>query len=128
MYVPDEQTTTAYRKAIVAMGFAPQHAALVQVDVARRTGRAPRDLPNYRVTTGIEVIRRGEPVRRALMLWYVYDQDGVLEEAQDRSAIATMLAETVSHLPTAERGELPPLPQWTTSEAAGAKAPVRRAA
>jgi hypothetical protein len=124
MYVPDEQTTTAYRDAIVAMGFSAQHAALVQVDVTQRAGRPKADMPLYRVTTGTEVMRRGEKIRRALMLWYVYDHGGVLEEAADRDAIATMLAETVSYLPGPARAALPPLPSWATA----LKAQVRRAA
>jgi len=124
MYVPDEQTTAAYRDAIVTMGFSTQHAALVQVDVARRAGGPKADMPLYRVTTGTEVMRRGEQVRRALMLWYVYDHGGVLEEAQDRDAIAVMLRETVSYLPGTVRRALPDLPAW----ALAVKAQVRRAA
>lgn len=112
MYVPDEQTTATYRDAIVAMGFARQHAALVQVDVAQRADGPRTDMPLYRVTTGIEVMRRSEKVRRTLMLWYVYDHGGVLEEAGDREAIAVMLTETVSYLPGTARSALPALPAW----------------
>ena len=112
MYVPDEQTTAIYRDAIVAMGFSLQHAALVQVDAAQRAGPPKADMPSYRVTTGTEVTRRGERVRRALMLWYVYDHGGVLEEARDRDAIAVMLTETMSYLPGPVRNTLPPPPAW----------------
>jgi len=124
MYVPDEQTTAIYRDAIVAMGFSLQHAALVQVDVAQRPGPPKADMPSYRVTTGTEVTRRGEKVRRALMLWYVYDHGGVLEEARDRDAIAVMLTETMSYLPGPVRNTLPPPPAW----AQAVKTQARRAA
>ncbi len=129
MYVPDQQMTTAYRDAIVAMGFAPAHAALVEVDVARRTSRANRDLPLYRVTTGIQVKRGTETVRRALMLWYVQDESGALEEARDREAMSSMLVETVSCLPGPVRATLPALPAWASAQAvAAAKARSRQVA
>lgn len=117
MYVPDQQTTTAYRDAIVAMGFAPAHAALVEVDVAQRTSGANADIPLYRITTGIQVRRGSQTVRRALMLWYVQDRTEALEETQDRDAMAAMLVETVSCLPATMRSAMPAIPSWASARA-----------
>lgn len=129
MYVPDQRMTEAYRDAIVAMGFAREHADMVEVDVAQRTSRSSRDLPLYRLTTGIQVRRGRETVRRALMLWYVQDENGVLEETRDREAMASMLVETVSCLPGPVRATLPSLPAWAITQAvSSANARSRQAA
>lgn len=122
MYVPDQEMTTAYREAIIALGFAPAHADLVQVDVTDRSS-ARADLPAYRITTGLEVVRAGRTIRRALMLWYVYDRTSVLEETYDRDAIAAMIVETLTYLPATTRTALPAAPAWagTGSTAAAAR-------
>jgi hypothetical protein len=131
MYVHDEPTTTRYRDAIVAMGFSPRHAALVQVDLAsRETPPGRRASPRYRVTTGTDVVRRGETIRRVLMLWYVYDEADMIAESQDRDALADMVIDTIGHLPERLRGEMPAPTGWALDRLSAPRASghARRAA
>jgi len=111
MYVPDEGATARYRKDLMAMGFSASHAALLLVETVEEGRPVRREPPpKYRVTTGVDVMRRGQTVRRVLMLWYVFDDQEIAAETRDIDALATMLTESVSYLPVEQRAGYAPAP------------------